>query len=92
MGKAVVIERAVPAGRTDRTAPSHSNGSDGRKAFAEADIATWEKDDYARLLAEFEHLFNTSRGSVGSERYEALADLIEAYEEVQYPMREPSAK
>ena len=49
-------------------------------ASVESDPATWSEADYQRLLAEFESLFNTLPGAAGEARYDALADLIEAYE------------
>ena len=89
MGEAGIIERIVPANRTKRTLIVQGSGASGQKTFVEADMTTWSEGDYTRLLAEFEQLFNTPHGSASSARYEALADLIEAYEEANYPMREP---
>ena len=88
MGEAGIIERTVPVGRVDRTAQSRSDSNSNveQQAFVETNTATWSAGDYTRLRAEFEGLFNTPRGTDRSARYEALADLIEAYEEMHYPI------
>ena len=46
-------------------------------------------EEYRAALARFEEIFGTPPGSPDSAEYDALADLIEAYEDIHYPMSDP---
>ena len=56
--------------------------------FVETDISTWSEADYTRLLAEIEPVFLAPEGTEESDRADRLFDLIEAYEEAHYQIKE----
>ena len=58
--------------------------------FVESEISTWSESDCRRLLAEVDSVFQAKRDTPEGGRLDTLADLIEAYEDVHYVMREPS--
>lgn len=47
--------------------------------------------DYKKALAEVEELWGSKRGTVKGDRLDALATLINAYEDEHYPMDTPNS-
>lgn len=47
------------------------------------------EEEYRQALARFWEIFGTPPGSPDSAEYDTLADLIEAYEDIHYPMSDP---
>lgn len=47
------------------------------------------EDEYRRALARLDEVFNTPLGAPESDEYDLLCDLVEAYENIHYPIPDP---